>query len=1076
MTKLFTIAFTFLCLSMSLLLASNGNAQVKSIEEVSVYLTLHEVSVAKAFKELEKKTQYGFVFASREIRGLPLISFESSGESLYEVLTVIAIQTNLTFKQIDENIHVKREEKLPEIIVNADDEITVSGRVFDENGEPMPGATITVSGTSAGTISDLEGMYSITVSEGAVLVFSYIGYESFTVQVGNQSVIDVTLTPDLSSLDEVVVVGYGVQKRSDITGSVASIPQERLEMVPNVNIAQAIQGAIPGVMVQNTSAGAKPSQNIMVRGRNSIHASNDPLIVVDGVPYGGNISDLNPNEVESIEVLKDASAAAIYGSRGSNGVILITTKTGAAGETKISYDGYYSIQSYANLPRPLTGPEFYDFKESRFPGQITLTEQEVYDSGDWVNWLDLGLRNGYGQQHNLAASGGVNRTNYFIGLGLTDIQGLPINDDYLRITTRFNVDTRIADWITLGTRTQLSYEDTSGDSPSMSGLWFHNPLARPFNEDGSQALIPWPENNEGNPLQATLFDNQSNSYQIVTNNYVIMDLPFVPGLSYRLNTGVRFTFWDDATYRGRNTLTGLFAGGSSNTSRRQHNNYVVENILSYNRDFGSHSIFATGVASFEQNKFSGQSTTASQFPHDFLTYYSIAQAEIVNNSYSYNETNLISQMLRVNYSYGDRYLLTLTGRRDGYSGFGAGSKWGVFPSVAIGWNLINESFFRWDDLFSNLKLRASWGLNGNQAVSAYESISRLTSDDYIDRGVTLAGYRPSRLGQDNLGWESSQTLNFGLDFGFLNDRITGDLNIYKIRTSDLLLNRSISAVHGITSITQNIGVTMNKGFEVGFHSRNIVSQDGGFTWSTTANLSYVQNRIVSLYGFLDEQGREIDDVANAWFIGQPIRVNHDFKWLGVWQLDEADEAAEWNSQPGFVKLEDTNGDGILDARDRQILGQQDPKYLWGITNSFTYANFRLDIFIHGVHGVTRNLFPYMTDLETFSVIRRNTFRKNWWTPENPTNDFVMNHLNAEYMSGIRGFMYEDASFIRVKDITLSHDFSNLANKIGVEKLRLYATGRNLATFTNWRGLDPELDSQINTPLQREFVFGVNLGF
>jgi TonB-linked SusC/RagA family outer membrane protein len=952
----------------------------------------------------------------------------------------------------------------------------VSGRVTSqEDGLGLPGVNVIEMGTSNGTVTDVQGDYSLGVAEGATLVFSSVGYTTTEEVVGNRTVINVNMVTDITALDEIVVVGYGVQKRSDITGTVASLGQERLEMVPNLNIAQAIQGAIPGVMIQTTSAGAQPNQVIMVRGRNSIRASNNPLIVVDGVPYGGNISDLNPNEVESIEILKDASAAAIYGSRGSNGVILITTKTGVPGETRLSYDGYYSIQNYSNLPKPLSGPEFYDFKQTRFPGQITLSEQEVYDAGEWTDWLSLGLRNGYSHQHNLAASGGLNQTSYYISAGLTQVQGLRLNDDYLRVTTRFNVDTKIADWITLGTRTQLTYDDTSGDPPSMSGIFFHIPLARAFDDDGNLSLIPWPENNEGNPLQATMYDNTRNSYQVVTNNYAILDFPFITGLSYRINTGVRYRLRDDATYRGRNTLSGLRSGGSSDTQRRQNNNYVVENILSYNRQFGPHNIFATGVTGFEIDKFSGHSTNASQFPHDFLTYYSIAQAEIVSNSYSYDETSLISQMLRLNYSYDSRYLLTLTGRRDGYSGFGSGSKWGVFPSIAVGWNIINEDFFTWDQLFSNLRIRASWGLNGNQAVGAYESISRLSSDDYIDRGVTLAGYRPSRLGQDNLGWEASRTLNFGLDFGVLQDRIVGDLNIYRTNTTDLLLNRTISAVHGITSITQNIGETQNMGIEFSLNSRNIVSQGQGFRWNTMGNFAYVRNEIVSLYGLLDEQGREIDDVANSWFIGHPIRVNYDFKWLGTWQLDEATEAAEWGSQPGFVKLEDVNQDGVLNAEDRQILGQQDPKFLWGMTNSFSYANFRLDVFIHGVHGVTRNLFPYMTDLETFSVIRRNTFKKNWWTPDNPTNDFVMNHLDAEYMSGIRGFLYENASFIRIKDISLSYDFSNIVRAIGVDRLRFYVTGRNLFTITQWRGLDPELDSQINTPLQREIVFGLNMG-
>ena len=432
-------------------------------------------------------------------------------------------------------------------------------------------------------------------------------------------------------------------------------------------------------------------------------------------------------------------------------------------------------------------------------------------------------------------------------------------------------------------------------------------------------------------------------------------------------------------------------------------------------------------------------------------------------------------MLRLNYTYDKRYLLTLTGRRDGYSGFGAQTKWGIFPSLALGWNLANESFFPFKDIFNELKLRASYGLNGNQAVGAYETISRLEEYNMVSTKVTIPGYRPSVLGQDNLGWETSRTLNAGLDFGIFNSRITGDLNMYKTNTTDLLLDRTISPVHGITSITQNIGETQNTGLEISFFSRNIVKPD--FQWSTSGNISLNRNKILSLYGTLDENGKEVDDVANEWFIGEPIRVNYDFKWLGTWQLDEAEEAAKWNSQPGFVKLQDVNGDYKLDSKDLQILGQQDPRLLWGLTNSFSYKNFKLDIFVHGVHGITA-VNKIMTDNVT-AEIRENTMKKNWWTPENPTNEWVMNNINAEIMGGINANnrYYQDASFVRVKDISLSYDIpAGLIGRSGFSKARFYVTGRNLLTVTKWVGLDPELSDQKSTPMQKEYVLGLNFSF
>jgi len=954
--------------------------------------------------------------------------------------------------------------------------ITVTGRVTDETGSPLPGTTVVIKGTTVGASADSDGKYALDVSSRNVsLIFSFVGFVTQEIAVQNRAVVDVVLQAEITGLQEVIVVGYGTQKKSDITGTVSSLPKERLEMAPNLNIAQAIQGSIPGVMIQTTSAGASPAESIMIRGRNSILASNDPLIVVDGIPYGGAISDINPNDVKSIEILKDASAAAIYGSRGSNGVILITTNEGTEGKTTISYDGKYSIQSFVKLPDIMDGKEYYDFKMLRLPTGMTQSEQDIYDSGEWVNWFDLGLRKGNSQQHNLAISGGTQNTKYYIAGSLLDVIGLIVSDDFQRLTSRINVDTKIAKWLTFGTRTQLSADDLSGVAPDMEDLYKRNPLAVAYDENGNLTVTPIADDPlRNNPLETTLFKNTDKSYQAVTNNFAIIDFPFIKGLNYRINTGIRFRVVDQGTYRGRDTKTGLDARGSANTARSLSNNTVIENILSYTREFGNHNIFATALYSYEGNKNTSNTVSASGFPHDFLSWYSTAQADLVTNGYSFNETALISQMLRLNYAYASRYLLTLTVRRDGYSGFGTSSKWGIFPSVALGWNINNEKFFPWNDLFNELKIRFSYGLNGNQAVGAYESISRLSQENMVSGSTSLPGYKPSKLGSDNLGWESSTTLNFGVDFGIYKNRIAGTINLFKTNTSDLLLNRTISLVHGITSITQNIGETENNGLELSINSRNFVTKD--FTWSTSGNMSFVKNKIVSLYGDLDAEGREIDDIVNNWFIGQPIRVNYGFVFDGVWQMDEAAEAAEWGSQPGYIKIKDVVEDGSLTAEDRQIIGQRDPKMIWGLTNTFSYRNIALSIFMHGVQGVTRSN-GLMSDLGVTAGVRHNTIRKNWWTPTNPSNDFWMNHVDAHRMAGVEATIYESADFTRIKDISLSYDLpSNLLSGIGLNKLKFYITGRNLMTFTKWRGLDPELTGTEVIPLQKEYVLGLSLGF
>lgn len=1056
-----------------LVMTSFGN----SFSQVRLSLKFEQSNIREVISTLEERTNYIFLYKDEIFDFTKRINADFKDASFTDILESFCDQTGVNYEIRDRQI-ILTEKNVPSSAPQTNlqpQRRDISGNVRDTRGMPLPGVSVVVQGTTIGTVTNNNGSFTLSVPVTAQIIeFSFIGMKRYQIALTESALYDVVMEEEAIGVDEVVVVGYGTQKRSDITGTVASLGKERLDMVPNINIAQAIQGSIPGIMINQTTSGAAPGESIMIRGRNSILADNTPLIVVDGIPYSGAIRDISPNDVQSIEILKDASAAAIYGSRGSNGVILITTKEGAEGKPKISYEGYYSHQTLTHLPDYMNGQEFYDFKMIRFPGAMTQSERKLYEAGIETNWPSLGLRDGKTHQHTLSASGGSANTKFFLSGNVLDVRGLAINDNYQRLTSRINIDTNITNWLTIGSRTQLTFDDRSGLGPDMSDLFQTNPLTKAYEADGSMAIYIWDDDRYfGNPLQMTLYDNINQSYQVITNNYAVVKVPFIEGLSYRINTGVRARFTDEATYRGRNTKIGLEASGSAETNRSRYNNTVIENILSYNRTFDKHNLFGTAVYSYEGSSFSSNRLTARGFPHDFLKWYSAAQAELVTPAFLFDETTLMSQMLRINYSYNSKYLLTLTGRRDGFSGFGANTKWGTFPSVALGWNIRNEEFFRWKELFSELKLRASYGLNGNQAVGAYESISRLSEYNMVADKQTVAGYIPSRLGQENLGWESSKTLNLGIDFAMLKSRISGDINLFKTNTTDLLLNRSISAIHGITSITQNIGETENQGIELSIQSRNIVTPS--FRWYTSANLAYGVNKIVSIYGTLDDDGVEIDDLANRWFIGQPIRVNYDFYWEGTWQLNEADEAAKYGSRPGFVKLQDLNKDGKLDASDRQILGQQDPKLLWGLTNTFTYRNFSLDIFIHGVHGVTK-VNPLLSDY-VWADVRRNTIKKNWWTPENPTNEWIINHLNAEWMSGIQGAIYEDASFIRFKDVSLSYTIpQDMLDKLKIDRLRLYATGRNLGTITKWRGLDPELAGQRQTPLQRELVFGLTLDF
>ena len=1041
----------------------------------SITLKGNEVTLEHVFYEVQKQTGYFVIYDAEILKISKPVTVHCVAVPVGKFMEDILKDQPLTFFLRKTTIVIERTKEAPLLksdVTDMDPErIVTRGRIVDESGEPVSGATVKIKGRDTGTSTDANGEFTLSgLEENAILEISGINIRTFEIKLaGRTDLGNIAAKKRVTEAETVVVVGYGTQKRSDLTGTVASVPKERLDMVPNTNIAQAIQGAIPGVIVQTTTAGAEPAQSFMIRGRKSIRASNSPLLVVDGIPYSGSISDLNPNDVKSIEVLKDASSAAIYGSRGANGVILVTTKQGKKGKMQVSYNLKHAIQNFANVPDVMTGDEFYEYKMLRSPIGMTAFEQGIYDEKKWVNWYDLATRTGRSQDHELSVSGGAEHVTYYVSGGLLDVKGVTINDNFKRATGRVNLEINMTPWLTLGTRTQMSYTNRNGAPPDFNWVYYSNPLTQPFDDNGNLTLFPYAGNEDiGNPLEGTLWTNKNESQQIITNNYLRVDVPFVKGLSYLLNTGYRSTKASGYNYAARNSTTGLKNAGSASSFNNDHRNAVLENILSYSRSFGNHNLAATAVYSFEETENATTNITARGFPHDFLTIYSISQAVFSQPSYGYDKSNLISQMFRLNYGYDNRYLVTLTGRRDGYSGFGDRTKWGVFPSVAVGWNLANEAFFPWKDQFSELKLRASWGENGNQALESYTTISQLSGYNIIDGGITQSGYIPSVLGQDNLGWETSRTFNLGLDLGLFSGRLTAGLNIFKTSTFDLLLNRSISPVHGLSSITQNIGKTENKGLEMSLQFRTI--KRNSFGWSTQGNFSFLKNKIIDLYG------NGLNDMGNLWFIGSPIAVNFDYLVEGVWQENEAGEAAKWNSRPGFVKIRDLNKDGKLTSDDRQIIGQRDPKFIWGLGNTFTYKNFNLIVFIHGVHGSTRTS-GLMTDRETWGVdLRRNTINKNWWTPQNPTNEYVMNHLDAELMSGIRGVWYESADFVRLKDVTLSYNLSDqLLQKLRLDRLRFFVTGRNLYTVTNWTGLDPEVASQLAMPLQKEYVFGINVG-
>ncbi|WP_396206167.1 SusC/RagA family TonB-linked outer membrane protein [Gemmatimonas sp.] len=955
----------------------------------------------------------------------------------------------------------------------------IRGRITaTDNGEAVAGATIVVAGTRIGSVSAEDGRYGLRVrGPNDTLVINRIGFRERREVVGSRTTIDVTLERTATTLSNVVTVGYGTQKRSDITGSVVSVPTDRLEDKPNVSVAQALQGSLPGVAVVNSGAGAEPTLNITVRGQRSISASASPLVVVDGIPYNGPLGEINPGDVASIDVLKDASATAIYGARGANGVILVTTKKGATGKARVQYSGSAGTQEFVDLPRVMTAAEFITFKCERLRVRadqscaetFTQTENDNIAQNIDTPWQTLGTRTGTQRQHDLSVSGGNEETKYLLGGSLLDVEGVAKNDRYVRTTFRANVDQQIRPWLTAGTSTQFARTDRSGLPISFTDAYYQNPLIKPFNTDGSILINPWPEQpiNGANPLENLFVNDAAVNNRLFTSNYAQLTVPKIPGLSFRLNAGADLTNSNNGRYYGRNTGTGLRSAGTATTSNSTRNDWTVENLLRYAKSFGRHAIDATGLYSVQSSSLETRSRDAQGFPNDVLGYRS-ALATLNLTTASVVESKIVSQMARLNYGYDERYLATLTTRRDGYSGFGANNKYGVFPSLALAWNVSNEGFFPFKAQVDAFKIRYTTGRNGNQAINPYQTLSQLADRSYLSGDASAPGYIPSTLGNPDLKWETTASSNIGFDLSMFRGRINWTWERYEAKTRDLLLSRSISSVQGITRITQNIGRTSNWGWETNLSTVNV--DKGGVRWTTDLNVSVNRNQIVDLYG----DGKS--DLANQWFIGMPIDVNFGYKFDGIWQLADTARirtSAQPTAKPGDVRIVDANGDGKIDPTDRTIIGSLQPKYTGGLTNTVRWKGITASAFLQTVQGVTRVNVLRGTG-QVNANVSRNMLYQQYWTPTNPINSYP---ANSQTSNPLGVDFYEDASFVRLKDVSLSYDLPKATfTRLGVQSARVYVNGRNLWTSTKWTGMDPELAGQRAVPLERTFTAGVNIRY
>jgi TonB-linked SusC/RagA family outer membrane protein len=1035
----------------------------------------------------------------------------------------------------------------------------VKGTIKDEAGSPMPGVNVIIKGTTIGSTTDATGQYSIEIpagSEDAALIVSFIGYLSEEQTIGGRTVIDVNLTPSIETLNEIVVVGYGTQKKSDVTGSLVSVNAEALREVPAANIQQALQGRMAGVEVQRIGTAPGGGARIRVRGERSILGSNDPLIVLDGIPYEGNISDINQDEIASVDVLKDASATAIYGSRGANGVIIITTKRGKAGDTRLTYDGYVGLTTVARKYKMYNAEEYAEMRDRSTYGQGYMPgEVESMALGRSTDWQDLMYEDGYITNHNIGVQGGTEKNQFSLGAGYFKETTVLPGQDFERFSLRATIDTKIGEKFKIGINSLNSVNIANGtqfvnQQPNTPGAYGGSmmfdfltlsPLMPAYNANGELNQRPGgnpdDEFRRYNPL---LLKNNQNNFEdrvrrLRTFNSLFAEYQFTPALKYRLNVGLDYRQANLAQFQGKDSYyRPNNAAARASVYNEEGYGYTLEHLLIYEKTFKEkHRVSFTGLFSVQEDHTYNTRVSRDSITADFLQYYDLSVASAGSNAVpngGESSWGLLSYMARVNYAYDDRFLLTLTGRRDGSSRLA--DKWHQYPAVAVGWNVVNEAFMQDLTVVTNLKLRAGWGETSNQAVNPYTTLGGVGNTigtsggnvpvKYNYGSQKVSGYFPATIPDKTLSWEFTRTLNIGIDIGLVKERITATIDWYKATTSDVLFNQNLPITSAYVNAFQtNIGTIENKGLEVALTTVNVRSADG-FNWTTDFNWYYNRNKLVKLNdGF-------VRNIANGLHLGEPLTAIYDYDKLGIWQADEEAEALAFGQVPGQLKIRDIAGgtdggpDGIINTDDRTIIGSQQAKWQGGMTNRIAYKGFDFSFVTfmrYGgtlISGLHQNNSAYVT--QNNGIV--NGLKVDYWTPENPTNWFPAQNAQLYYpgapsvtptppqaATAWTTTGYYDATFIKIRSINLGYKLpENLVSRIGAKAVRVYVTAQNPFLLyspyvTKYNGVDPEATGQgatgfvgggpgnfrtqgnnpalviaLSTPPTRSYIVGLNITF
>lgn len=1102
-TRIMKLSFIILVLSVEVVLASHSYAQ-----DAMLSLDIYKKPVVEVLDEIEKQSGLHFYYNSKLVNTQRKVTINVKDENVFAILNQIFSESNTDYKVLNNDVILVEKDANSPLAAMLKQGIVATGKVIDSNGEPIPGVNVVIRGTSTGTVTDVNGKYSINVpNRDAVLVFSFIGFVTQEILLGDKNQVDITLVEDTQQIEEVVVIGYGTARKSDVTGAIASVQNDVIKEVPAADVSQALIGRIAGVNIQQAGFRPGAETTIRIRGTRSLSASNDPLIVLDGIPFAGSINEIAPDDVKSIDILKDASATAIYGSRGANGVILITTNRGESSiRPSVSYSGYFGLNTVAKKYEMMSPEDFVTMRlRSGYQSSAPWLpqEQQYFTTGKSYDWQDEMYQTGIVTNHDLSIKAGNQTLQGSVGFNYYNETSTLPGQEFRRFSIRGNLDFKVNNWFKLGLNTQESLNFTNGESVNqvvMGDLLQFSPLVNPYDEDGKVIVAPLtPREDIYSPLlikDNSLWAEERRRFSAMNSIYA--EIQFMPELKYRLNLGLNYSQQQYGTFYSQKSNQRSGQKSTASVNELMFYNYSVDNLLYYDKEFlNKHRISATAMFSFEDRYNESVGGSGQDMTADYMQYHNMNMANSnLAMTGSYSRRTLISYMGRFNYTYDGKYMITVTGRSDGASVLAEGNKWHFYPAISGAWNIRRESFMENAKMIDLLKLRMGYGQTSNESVSPYSTLGMLSTSKYNFGDEDLFGFYTSGLGNPSLGWEYTHSYNIGIDFSFWN-RLSGTIDMYLQKTYDLLVVQKLPASSGASNFTSNVGETENKGIEVTLHSENIVPKlKGGFGWSTDLNMYRNRNKLISLQSGVDR------DEGNGWFVGHPIDVIFDYKKLGIWQSNEAAEAAVYGLVPGDIKLADLDGSRSITEADRSIIHTFEPDFTFGLTNRLQYKNFDLTIIMHGQVGGTLVSTLHQNSFLNMLHGRYNQLNVDYWHEDNPTND----HPRAFNSGGMRPYWstlgYFDASFLKIRTMTLGYSLPNRwLNRIGINGLRVYVTCNNVATlfspYMKKGGLDPQptgggtqtvrgntgggstvqgrqMSVALGTPPTRQFLFGVNI--